>query len=169
MSGSMKGTYGDHKGTVGQKERFKDQRHDTYQEQQKGPDPARCPTCGAVFIEGRWTWQPGPPDAHEVVCPACKRIADDYPAGFIEIKGPFFDRHREEILGLIRNTEEAEKQEHPLERLIAIRKEEEATLVTTTGVHLARRIGKALARAYDGELTTQYAEAEQHVRIVWER
>jgi hypothetical protein len=42
---------------------------------------------------------PGP--AHRAVCPACKRINDDYPAGVIQLSGSFFGQHKEEILNLI--------------------------------------------------------------------
>jgi hypothetical protein len=104
-----------------------------------------------------------------VTCPACRRIEGGYPAGFVTVRGSFFEEHREEILNLIRNTAEAEKAEHPLERLIAVQEEADAARLTTTGVHLARRIGDALARAYQGGLTLRYGEAEQRLRVLWER
>ncbi|NBC18333.1 MAG: ATPase [Bacteroidetes bacterium] len=168
-----RGRLGEFKGTIGQRERFKSERHDVYQEQKKWPEPTRCPTCGAAFMDGRWTWETAPPSAQEVECPACRRIADAYPAGFVEIAGTFFEAHREELIGLIRNAAALEKGEHPLERLMAIERDEDAeaplTLVTTTGVHLARRIGDALARAYEGDLTIQYGDAEHQVRVHWAR
>jgi len=41
--------------------------------------------------------------------------------------------------------------------------------VTTTGIHVARRIGEALARAYKGDLSYQYAEGEKRIRVYWRR
>jgi len=42
-------------------------------------------------------------------------------------------------------------------------------LVTTTGVHLARRIGEALSRSYKGEFSFQYGDGEKTLRVYWER
>ncbi|WP_272481676.1 BCAM0308 family protein, partial [Rhodothermus marinus] len=81
-------------------------------------------------------------------CPACRRAADRYPAGYVELAGAFLSTHQEEILNLIRNLEEQEKQARPLERIMAMEVQNGRCYVTTTGVHLARRIGEALARAY---------------------
>lgn len=166
----MKDIFGRNKGTIGQKERFKDKRHDTYQERRGWPEPTRCPDCGAVFVDRRWTWAPAPLGVNEARCPACRRIADTYPAGFIELEGPFLAAHRDEILHLIRNTEAVEKAEHPLERIMAVDEDgAREIVVTTTGVHLARRIGDALARAYQGSLTLHYGEDENSLRVVWKR
>ena len=46
-------------------------------------------------------------------------------------------------------------------------KERDHTSITTTGVHLARGIGEALARSYKGELSLQYPEADKSVRVYW--
>jgi len=147
----------------------KEKRHDTYREPGKWTEPTMCTECKALFMDGRWSWKKPPVDSNKVVCPACKRIADNYPAGRIEIKGPFFKRHREEILNLMRNEEEQEKREHPMERIMSVVDEEDYTLVTTTGVHIARRIGDALSRAYQGDLDFQYGDAEKSIRVYWHR
>ncbi|MDZ4700806.1 MAG: BCAM0308 family protein [Rhodothermales bacterium] len=157
------------KGTMGQRERFKDNRHDTYLERKKWLEPTACRTCGAVYTAGRWTWNPAPMSVHEVTCPACQRIADGYPAGMIALRGSFLPLHRDEVLGLIRNTEAAEKGEHPLERLMGVSEKGDQTDITTTGIHLARRIGSALASAYGGELKIEFGEGSNTIRVVWER
>ena len=108
-------------------------------------------------------------DLHDTICPACRRISDRYPAGYVEIKGPFFEEHRPEILNLVKNTEEREKNDRPLERIMATVAEKEYTLVTTTGIHLARRIGEALSRAYKGNLSFQYADSDAVIRVCWQR
>lgn len=59
------------------------------------------------------------------------------------------------------NTEALENKEHPLERIMDIHNEEDHTLVTTTGLHLAR--------SYQGELSLQYGEDEEQVHVHWKR
>ena len=158
------------RGPYGRKDRLiKEKVHDVYQEQNKWPEPTRCPQCGALFTGGRWTWHQTPEPTNETICPACRRIADRYPAGQIEISGSFFETHREEILNLVRNVEQQEKERHPLERLMSITDNNDGTLILTTGIHLARRIGEALSRAYQGEFAMQYADGEQRIRVQWQR
>ena len=70
---------------------------------------------------------------------------------------------------LIRNTEKQENGEHPLERIMTFAAEEEHFLVTTTGIHLARRIGEALKHAYQGNLDLTYGDGEQSIRVIWRR
>jgi hypothetical protein len=148
---------------------IKEKRHDVYRADGKWPEPTVCIRCGAVFASGRWTWQEAPAAANEVVCPACRRIIDRYPAGAVEIEGSFFENHLDEILNLIRNVAEQEQSEHPLERIMTMTGKEKPILVTTTGLHLARRIGEALSRAYKGELSCQYLDEEQRIKVHWQR
>lgn len=144
-------------------------RHDTYKMRGKLPDPTACPQCGAVFHKGRWTWDERPSHAHETLCPACRRIDDNCPAGYLTLRGSFLTDHKEEILGLARNEEAAEKNDHPLARIMAIEQVEGDTVITTTDMHLARRIGEALHQAYEGEFTFHYPEQEQMFRATWTR
>ena len=148
---------------------LKERRHDTYQMPGKWPEPTLCPECGAVFSGGRWTWQDSPEQANSALCPACRRISDRYPAGYVELKGPFLREHRDEITNLIRNVESAEKAERPLERIMAVKRRGNTNLVTTTGVHIARRIGEALSRSYKGDLSIRYADGDRIVRVYWRR
>jgi hypothetical protein len=148
---------------------IKEKRHDTSEERRKWPEPTVCSDCKALFSNGRWCWLEAPEYVYKICCPACQRIADNYPAGELFIKGLFFAEHREEILNLINNTESLEKKEHPLERLMDIADEEVLTRVTTTGIHLARRIGEALVHAYQGDLDFTYGDAEKSIRVTWSR
>ena len=158
------------KGLLDRKDRLiQEKRHDAYQEGHKWPESTHCTQCGALFVRGRWSWQEPPETVSETICPACRRIADHCPAGHIEISGPFFAEHHEEILNLIHNVEKQEKEEHPLERIMAIITEKEPTLVTTTGLHLARRLGEALTHAYKGDLSFRYADDETSIRVYWQR
>lgn len=154
----------------GRKDRLlKQKRHDVYLEQGKLPESTLCTECNALYINGRWSWKECKQSAKEVVCPACKRIADRYPAGYIEIKGPFFQERRKEILALVKNVEKREKDEHPLERIISVTDEKDHVLITTTGVHIARRIGEVLSRSYKGDFSLQYAGDEERIRVSWMR
>jgi NMD protein affecting ribosome stability and mRNA decay len=145
------------------------QEADAYGLRGKLPDPTACSTCGALYRAGRWTWGAAPIDAHRTVCPACRRVADDYPAGIVTLAGPFVAGHREEIEGLVRNVEEREKAEHALKRVIAIRREGDGIVVTTTDARLARGIGEAVHHAYQGELDYVFTEAENVLRVSWSR
>jgi NMD protein affecting ribosome stability and mRNA decay len=156
------------KGKFGRRDRLvKEQHHDTYREGKKKSEPSVCSQCGAVFAGGRWSWTEAPAGAAKVVCAACRRIADDYPAGHVELKGLSFDQQRQEILNLIKNEERQEKGEHPLERIMAVRPSGDDILITTSGVHMARRIGEAVVRAYQGHLSFTYGDNEKSIRVEW--
>jgi len=157
------------KGKFGRRDRLvQEKQHDTYREGKKRTEPTVCSECGAVFVGGRWAWTEAPVGAVKDVCPACLRIADNFPAGFVEMKGAFFEQRRQEIMNLINNEEKQEKGEHPMERIMAIEAGSDHTLVTTTGVHIARRIGEAVARAYQGDLEFTYGDNEKTIRVQWE-
>lgn len=143
--------------------------HDPYKERHKPPEPAVCPSCGVVFEHGRWHWKARPSMAQEHLCPACRRTKDQYPAGYVTLEGDFLRERHDELLHLVRNEEKRAKDEHPLERIIDIRQEGDKTVVTTTEVHLARRIGDALHHAYQGNLDIKYSPDEYLVRVYWSR
>ena len=143
--------------------------HDTYKLPRKLGEPARCPDCGASRRDGRWSWRGGEGPAKAARCPACQRVRDNFPAGFVSVSGEFFAGHRDEILALVRRCEAAEKRSHPLERIMKIADEDAGVLVTTTGIHLARRIGDALQDAYKGALQFHYNKEELLLRVAWRR
>ena len=143
--------------------------HDTYKLQQKLAEPAACPDCGAFYHAGRWQWGARPAGAREVVCPACHRIRDRFPAGFVEVGGSFFAGHRDELMNLLRRHEDKEKADHPLARIMAIEDTSDGVLVTTTDIHLARDLGEALHHAYQGDLEFHYNDAENRLRVHWRR
>ena len=146
-----------------------DERGDPYRERGKLPEPTVCPDCGAVVREGRWQWCSAPFGAAEHRCPACRRIRDDYPGGHLALTGEFQRDHRDEIINLARNLEEREKALHPLERIMDVRDENDALVITTTGVHLVRGIANAVAHAYKGELDFHYEDGETLLRMHWHR
>lgn len=143
--------------------------HDAYAHQYKPTEPAVCPDCGCIFHAGRWQWGVPKKDATEIICPACHRIRDRFPAGFVHIGGEFFADHRGELTHLIRHHEEKTRTEHPLKRIMNIEDEDDGILVTTTDIHLARDLGDALHNAYQGELEFHYNDAENLLRVHWHR
>ena len=143
--------------------------HDTYKAKKGLAEPARCPDCGAVYHSGRWQWGAAPSGAHEDLCPACHRIRDHFPAGYVTLAGEFFVSHRDDLLHLARKREEHEKAEHPLERIMNIEDVEGGVLLTTTGIHLARNIGEAVHAAYKGHLEYHYNKQENLLRVQWSR
>lgn len=154
----------------GRKDRLlKEKRHDSYLNQSKHPEPTVCGKCGVVFTNGRWVWKESVEAAHKIVCPACRRQADHYPAGRIKLSGIFFQNHKNEILNLIQNVEKQEKHDRPLERIMAIEGDRKRTIVTTTGIHVARRIGEALSRAYKGDFRLTYADGDEQIQVTWHR
>ena len=140
---------------------------DPYQARQKLQEPTACRQCGAVYHHGRWQWGQRPAGAHEDLCPACHRINDDLPAGIVTLHGSFARQHKDEITGLARNEEAAEKKEHPLNRIARIEESEEGLVISTTDIHLPRRLGAALKRAFHGKLGMHFDEAGYFVRVDW--
>lgn len=143
--------------------------HDSYKARSKPSEPAVCPDCGVVFREGRWQRLPEPDKAHRAQCPACQRIRDRFPAGYVVLGGIFLGAHRREIVNLLRHVESRESAEHPLQRIMDISREDGATVVTTTDPHLARALGEAVHRAYRGKLAFHYNREQNLLRVHWER
>ena len=153
-----------------QREELRDELvHDSYKSKLKLHEPTRCPECGAVYHSGRWQWGPPASGAVDHVCPACHRIRDHFPAGYVTLSGEFLAAHRDELLQLARHHEEKEKAEHPMERIMGIEDVREGVLITTTDTHLARDIGEAMHSAYKGRLEYHYNKEENLLRVHWSR
>ena len=156
--------------TPGRKEqRTPLRRRDPYRATQKAAGSAACPQCGATYHAGLWSWNAAPPDAEARACPACLRIQQRLPAGYLSIAGPFFDAHRDEVLRLVSAHERRERETHPLQRVMAIEPRDGGVLVTTTDAHLARGLGVALHDAFKGALDLHFARDENAVRAWWKR
>lgn len=145
--------------------------HDPYKTRLKLPEPTVCPDCGATYHEGRWHWPAYEPsrDTHRERCQACHRIHDGYPAGWLTLAGGFVCEHRGEIERLARHIEAQEKAEHPLHRIMDMREENGGLVITTTDIHLPRRIGEGLYDAYRGKLDFHYDEESYLLRVRWTR
>jgi hypothetical protein len=144
-------------------------REDSYKSGSKMPDPAACPRCRASYLKGRWTWREAPADAASHTCPACLRIEDDFPAGYVTLKGPFLAGHREEVLNLVNARALRAREEHPMQRVIGVADVAQGILVTTTDAHLARGIAVAVHEAFKGNLSLNFSRDENLVRATWTR
>lgn len=154
---------------VRHEERMKDVHEDSYRLDAKLAGHIACPGCGASYDKGRWTWAKPRPDAASRKCPACRRIEDRYPGGYVTLSGPFLGEHHDEILALLRSREARERSEHPMQRIIAVEPKPEGLVVTTTDAHLARALANALRDAFKGEVDIHQSEDEALVRATWRR
>lgn len=140
-----------------------------YNARSKPLEPTACPKCRATFIHGRWTWETAPKDAYSQVCPACRRIHDRFPAGYVTIKGAFFVEHRDEIVRLIQGHEKRENEAHPLQRIMGMDEKKDGLEVTTTDSALARSLAEAIHETFKGDLKLRYSRDENLVRAIWTR
>ena len=140
---------------------------DPYQTRHKPHEPTVCRQCGALYHNGRWQWGGKPADAHEELCPACRRSNDGLPAGIVTLHGAFAGQRHDEIIALVRHQEAAENKEHPLNRIIAIDKSPDAVVIKTTDIYLPRRLGTALKRAFHGQLDMHFDDTAYFVRVDW--
>jgi hypothetical protein len=142
---------------------------DPYKRVQKLPEPSFCRQCGAVYHAGRWQWGPHASDAHEVLCQACQRTNDKYPAGVLTLTGSSVAANLDELTRIARHQETSEKQDHPLNRIISIERDGDNLVVNTTDIHLPVRIGKAIKRGFRGKLDEHFDKGEYFVRVTWHR
>jgi NMD protein affecting ribosome stability and mRNA decay len=142
---------------------------DAYRGGAKLAGPARCRDCGAVYRRGRWTWKAAAEAPRPVRCPACQRIKEGMPAGYVRMAGGYAGAHREEIVRRLRRCEAAESKAHPLQRIIAVTREGVDLVVTTTDSHLARRLGEALEKSFKGEAAYHYGKDDNLLRVDWRR
>lgn len=150
---------------------YEDRVQDPYLSRGKLTEPTVCPECSAVYHKGSWKWKSAPRDAAMHLCPACQRIQDHVPAGILWISGDYYVEHKDEILQLIRHTEEREKAQHPLERIISMDESKDGRQIeiTFTGIHLTKGVGAALQHAHHGHFEITFSERDDVVRASWQR
>jgi predicted DNA-binding antitoxin AbrB/MazE fold protein len=149
---------------------IKEYNHDPYFLKEKFNDPAVCRHCGVVYRNGIFEWlEKAPAKAAKISCPACKRIEAKYEGGVLSLGGEFLFKHKNEILSIIRKTENIERKSRPLERIIEMSVNDSKIEIKTTYEHMARRIGEAVHKACKGSLSIKYPEGEKYVRISWSR
>lgn len=144
---------------------------DAYQEKGGVKGTAYC-GCGAVFSNKRWHSGASAESSREgqvLVCPACRRIADRNPAGYVSLSGSFFMAHKAGIDSLINNTAQAAVTKNPLGRIMDVSSEKDGVTITTTDVKLAEKIGREVFKSHGGELHFIWSHAESPVRVTWSR
>lgn len=144
-----------------------------HREEKALAEPTICRDCGAIYKDRRWTakkFANGVGPALLITCPACKQIADDIAGGYVSISGKFFGSHRDEIEHLIKNEAAHTLEDNPLSRVMKWRDTDTGGVeIKTTTEHLAQRLGRALKKAYDGEVKYDFSHENKLARVTWHR
>jgi NMD protein affecting ribosome stability and mRNA decay len=147
---------------------IKEKGHDPYDLKKKYPEGTYCPECMARYHGGRWIWaEKKAITGNAQLCPACRRKRDNFPAGEVYLTGTYLTAHKREIVNLIQNIVNEEKERTPLKRLIDLKEEGDDLCVSLTDDHMARHIGDAIYKAYHGNLELKYSDEAKFVRLYW--
>ena len=128
-----------------------------------------CPQCGVSSTSGIWHWD------FEIsllsvqkTCPACKRINENNPSSLLMLKGLYFKNNRSDILQIIYRTTNSRMKKFPMCRLIDV---EQLTLnsviIGFTDRLSAFKVGKKIARTFDGDIDYKKAYITGIVRVSW--
>lgn len=139
-------------------------------------EPLQCRGCGLIYWNKRWYQQNEAKKLYgdrniqgETRCPACRKKADNVPMGLVTLEGSFLRDHKDEIFNLIRNEEKKVMYHNPLERIVSVSRTQDGIEITTTSERLARRLGKAVHRAYSGQLHYSFSNGVKLARVHWWR
>jgi NMD protein affecting ribosome stability and mRNA decay len=136
-----------------------------------------CEGCSAVNMNKRW-YTGGDvynvavknPEIVRVVCPACLKIRDNFPGGIVTLKGDYVLPHKQDLLKLIRNEEDRARGLNPLERVMKVKENGYGSIIiSTTNEKLAQRIGRAIKKAFHGEVAYHWSHDNKLVRVDWVR
>lgn len=136
-----------------------------------------CKECRSVYMNKRWyadnslyEYVIKAGGRLEMLCPACRKIKDDFPSGVLTLKGAATAPFRKELMNLIKNEEERARGINPLERVISIREDGVGDIVIcTTNEKLAQRLGRAVKKAFHGEVEYTWSHDNKLVRVDWSR
>lgn len=143
----------------------------------EGQEASICTTCKAVYQNKRWFFDDkmfnrlaGTDKAREVVCPTCRKIKDHFPEGILTLSGEFFAEHKDEILTLLKNEAARVSARSVDDRIIRMTEEgNDRMVVETTTEKLAQHLGRAIYKAYKGDLDFRWSEMNKFVRVYWQR
>ncbi len=137
---------------------------------------ALCGKCNAFYRNKRWSTDAaeldkarGESGTIQVVCPACKRMHDDNPAGILALSGEYLLQHENDILNMVRNIEADSRAKNPLARIMEISQEKGVLTISTTDAKLAQKLGREVFRAHKGDLQFRWSQADSFVRVNWTR
>ncbi len=144
---------------------------------EEGQEASFCTSCRALYQNKRWFYDDklakrlgGTERVKQVVCPTCRKIKDSYPEGFLTLSGDFFGERKPEIITLLKNEAARVSSRSVMDRVIKMTEEgKDRLVVETTTEKLAQRLGRAVYRAYKGELNFRWAEMNRFVRVYWSR
>ncbi len=138
-------------------------------------DMAICRKCHAIYHNKRWYMDKAlykrrrnDKASLRVLCPACRKIKDNYAEGFVMLSGKYLMEHKQDILNLVKNEEEKAMAKNPLERIINLDEKDRSVEITTTHERLAQRIGKKIHKACQGELQIKWTK-DKLTRVTWRR
>jgi NMD protein affecting ribosome stability and mRNA decay len=143
----------------------------------EGQEAAVCHECHALYQGKNWFFDGklyqelmGARKVREVICPTCRKIKDHYPEGILTLSGEFFTQHKAEIVRLLEKEANRVSGRNVLDRIIKMTEEEPGKLVVeTTTEKLAQHLGRAVYRAYKGNLDFRWSEMNKFVRVYWTR
>ena len=165
-----------HKTGVGEKGQRANRSTDVYLSKEGVKEAALCKKCGALYRKKRWSVDEeelkkakAESGLNEVTCPACKRMADNNPAGIVTFSGEYLLEHMNDILNTIKHIETRSRVKNPLGRIMEIREEKNTHTVATTEDKLAQKLGREIFKAHRGELHYRWNHEESFVRVTWSR
>jgi NMD protein affecting ribosome stability and mRNA decay len=166
----------DHKGQPSRIRRNVQRYGDPYIPKGSQGEIAVCARCQAIYKRRHWFFDEellkrakARATTRQVTCPACQKIEDNYPEGEVVLRGEFLGPHRNEIMNLVSNEEERAKGLNPLERIVRISESNGTLSITTTNEKLAQRIGRALQKAYQGDISYRWSEDTKYLHVEWAR
>lgn len=149
---------------------------DPYAMQEAPSGEAVCPRCKSVFKDKRWFIDEElaeelleAENVPKILCPGCRKVLESYAMGYLYLSGNFFKTHQEEIMRLINNELEKARGLNPLHQIINMYEEDDHFVIETTTDHLAQRLGRAIYRAFKGDLEFRWSKGDKLVRVYWHR
>jgi NMD protein affecting ribosome stability and mRNA decay len=149
---------------------------DVYLPKRGTKEPALCKECGALYRNKRWSvddaelkMAKAESRLNPVTCPACRRMADNNPAGIVTFSGDYFNEHKNDILNAIKHIETKSRVKNPLGRIMKICEEKKILTILTTEDKLAQKLGREIFKAHRGELHYRWNHEESLVRVTWSR
>lgn len=142
----------------------------------EGQEAAVCHQCHALYQGKRWFFDDkvhkrlaGTAKVREVVCPACRKIKDHYVEGYLTLSGEFLVEHKDELVTLIEKEAGRVSGRSVMDRIIQMVPEGDKLVVETTTEKMAQHLGRAVYKAYKGDLSFQWGEPNKFVRVYWSR
>jgi hypothetical protein len=128
-----------------------------------------CPKCGVVLEGGVWRWgNQTPLICKQALCPACQQIKEEKPAGFLSIKGSYFQENRSTMMSFISRQIEEQLTQKPLSRLMSLEElSKEMVILSFTDSELPQLLAEAIAQQFEALVDSSQANRNGIVRVSW--